>query len=346
MRFYFFALLLTAASVGFFLLIKPILYPIFWAGVIAWLFYPLYCKIQGKVFHNKSIASFITVSCILCIFIIPISGIVLLILQQSIQIYSESEKQITEIYDHIKRFSEQLGDLSFIRLLESSGVDWEEKIVGYVRALSEFIFTGLHYATNGTIRFIVGFFVMLYTLYFFLKDGEWMIKRVLHLSPLDSKSEKIIYEKFTAVIGGTLKGTFLVGLIQGVLAGVIFWIAGIIAPAFWGLIMTILALLPSVGPALLSLPAGLILLIQGKIWQGVFVLVLGVGLVSVVDNFLRPYLVGRDIHMHPLFVFFSTLGGLALFGLSGFIIGPIVASIFIALWTIYEHRFKNELEKN
>lgn len=345
-QFYFFVLLLLGVSIAFFWIIKPLIYPIFWAAVLAWIFHPLYKKILRHLVQHASLASFFTVQLIFLIIIIPTSIFVFIILRQSIELYNTSESEINVIFEKVKIFSQEFGDLSLVHFIDRAGIDVKAKIIEYTRAISGYVFSGITGFTNSAIRFVVGFFIMLYTLYYFLKDGEQMIRRILHISPLGGKSEKVICEKFTSVIRATMKGTFLVGIIQGSFAGLIFWVAGITAPVFWGLVMTILSFLPSIGPSILGFPAGIILLIQGKIWQGFFVLIFATGFVSFLDNIIRPYFVGKDIHMHPLLVFFSTLGGLAVFGISGFVIGPIVASIFIALWTIYEHRFHKELRKN
>lgn len=343
-RFYFFTGLLIVATVSFFVVVKPMLYPIFWAGVLAWIFRPLYLKIYAHLFPHRSIASFFAVTLIVLLFIIPLSGILFLIVRQAFELYQASETQISELYARAKSLIDNFGNVELVRLMERSGVDIQQKLIEYTRLVSSFVVSGIAGFTGSAVRFFIGFFIMLYTLYYFLKDGDWMVKKILHLSPLDSKSEKIITDKFTSVIRATMRGTFLVAIIQGTIGGIVLWIAGVTAPAFWALIMTIFALLPSVAPGTITFPAAIILLIQGKIWEGVFVLVFGVVFVGIVDNILRPYLVGRDIHMHPLFIFFSTIGGLIVFGISGFVIGPILASLLIALWNIYENKFKKELD--
>lgn len=343
-KFYFFTSLLVLVSFAFFLVIKPMVYPIFWAGVLAWLFHPLYRRINNDHIHNKSLASFLTILMVILLIIIPLIGIFYIVFQQSIELYRVSESEVGRIYEKLKIFSEQYGDISFFQFIEGTGVDLKAKAIEYTRVVSGYVFSGIAGFTGSTVRFIIGFFIMLYTLYYFLKDGEWMIKKILHLSPLDDKSEKLICDKFTSVIRATMKGTFLVALIQGALGGIVLWIAGVVSPAFWALFMTIFALLPSVAPGVITFPAAIILFIQGNVWQAIFVLIFGVGLVATIDNMLRPVLVGRDIHMHPLLVFFATIGGLLVFGISGFVIGPIIASVFIALWTIYEHKFRKDLD--
>jgi len=345
-RFYFFLAILIAATGAFFVVVRPFVYPIFWAAVLAWLFFPLYKKLHEHLIPHKSIASLVSVTFVVLIFLVPLVALLSIVVQQSIVLYVYSEQEIGNFLVRWRSLISRFDDFAVVRLFEASGIDWQAKIVDTIRALSEYVFSGIRGFTSGTIRVVIGFFVMLYALYYFFKDGESILRKTLRLSPLDDKSERVIYDKFTSVIRATLRGTLLVALVQGILAGMVFWIAGIIAPVFWGLVMTVLALIPSIGPALLAFPAAIILLVTGKIWEGIFVLVFGVVFISLVDNLLRPYLVGRDIHMHPLLIFFSTIGGLVVFGISGFIIGPIIASIFISVWLIYEKHYKKQLDGN
>jgi predicted PurR-regulated permease PerM len=137
----------------------------------------------------------------------------------------------------------------------------------------------------------------------------------------------------------------VIGAIQGLLGGLAFWIAGVPSPAIWGLIMILLSIIPMIGSTIVWLPAGIILLLVGDVWQGIFILSVGVGVISVIDNILRPKLVGKDTQMHPLLIFFATLGGIAFFGLPGFIIGPIIVSLFMALSEIYSIEFRDQLKE-
>lgn len=165
----------------------------------------------------------------------------------------------------------------------------------------------------------------------------------MQLSPLKNEHERLLAEKFISISRATIKGTLVVGAIQGLLGGLAFWIVGVPSPAIWGLLMILFSIIPLVGSALVWLPAAIILLLMGQVWQGIFLLVVGFGVISLVDNILRPKLVGKDTQMHPLMIFFATLGGISLFGLPGFIIGPIVVSLFLALGEIYSIEFKSQL---
>jgi predicted PurR-regulated permease PerM len=165
------------------------------------------------------------------------------------------------------------------------------------------------------------------------------------MSPLKDKHDKLLISKFTSISRATLKGTFVVGIIQSALGGIAFLIAGVPSPVIWTLVMLLFSVIPMVGTAIIWVPAGIILLIMGNIWQGVFVLAFGSLVIASIDNILRPKLVGKDTQMHPLLIFFATLGGIAVFGLPGFVIGPIIISLFVALAEIYRSEFRDQLKE-
>lgn len=142
-----------------------------------------------------------------------------------------------------------------------------------------------------------------------------------------------------------MKGTFIIGIVQGTLGGLLFWAVGIKGAVIWGSLMTVLSIIPAVGSFLVWFPAGVILLFTGHIWQGVVVLVVGTAIISLVDNLLRPPLVGKDTEMPDVLVLLSTLGGLSLFGISGFIIGPIIAAFFLSMWNMFEEEHRKELNE-
>jgi len=168
----------------------------------------------------------------------------------------------------------------------------------------------------------------------------------MHLSPLGDRYETMLYERFTSTTRATLKGTLLVGLVQGSLGGIVFYLAGVQGALIWGLIMAAASIVPALGSSIVWLPAGIIALALGNVWQGLMILILGAFLISTIDNLLRPKLVGKDIQMHPLLVLFSTLGGIFWFGISGVVIGPVIAALFLAVISIYDDHYSNELGKN
>jgi predicted PurR-regulated permease PerM len=168
-----------------------------------------------------------------------------------------------------------------------------------------------------------------------LRDGSALTKRIVDAIPLPPEQEPALFRKFTTAIRATIKGNILVAMAQGALGGLIFWLLGLPAPVLWGVVMGLLALLPAVGAALIWVPAAIYLLATGSVWQGVVLFIFGALVIGLIDNILRPLLVGKDTKMPDYVVLISTLGGLATFGLNGFIIGPVIAAMFIAAWDIF-----------
>jgi predicted PurR-regulated permease PerM len=186
-------------------------------------------------------------------------------------------------------------------------------------------------------------FIMLYTMFFFLMDGNKLIDKILYYLPLEDHDERRMLNKFTSVTRATLKGTAVIGLLQGVLAGAAFAVVGIQSAVFWGAIMAVLSFIPGIGSALVWGPAVIILAATGHAAKAVGLGVFCAAVVGSIDNFLRPILVGRDTEMHELMILFGTLGGIIMFGVVGVIIGPIIAALFVTVWEIYGVAFKDVL---
>ena len=176
---------------------------------------------------------------------------------------------------------------------------------------------------------------MLYLLFFFLRDGQRLHRQLRAAIPLRTQHERALLEKVTVVIPATVKGNMVVAILQGSLGGAIFWILGIQGPLLWGAFMALLALVPAVGAAVIWLPVAIYLLATGLIWKGIVLLVYGILVISLADNVVRPILVGKDTKMPDYVILVSTLGGLAVFGVNGFIVGPLVAALCIAVWDIF-----------
>jgi predicted PurR-regulated permease PerM len=187
---------------------------------------------------------------------------------------------------------------------------------------------------QNTFDFIVSFFIMLYLLFFLLRDGRELVRRIRIAIPLPEELQRNLFGKFANVIRATVKGNIVVAIVQGALGGLIFWFLGIKAPVLWGVLMAFLSLLPAVGTALVWLPVALYFLVTGAVWQGVILIAYGVLVIGLVDNILRPILVGKDTKMPDYVVLISTLGGIAIFGINGFVIGPVIAAMFMAVWDI------------
>jgi predicted PurR-regulated permease PerM len=183
---------------------------------------------------------------------------------------------------------------------------------------------------------------MLYTLFFFIRDGDKLPRIFEKLCPLGEDKGKLLFQKFIATTRATLKSTLVIGVFQGSLGGIVFWALGIQGPLVWGVVMVFASILPT-GSSIIWVPAGIIMMLTSHIWKGVILLVFGTVVIGTVDNFLRPILIGSELEMHSLLILFSTLGGLVLFGFTGFILGPIIMSVLLALWDIYNVYYSDYL---
>jgi predicted PurR-regulated permease PerM len=209
--------------------------------------------------------------------------------------------------------------------------------------ISAFLINSLSSGAVGTVNFILMFLVFLYTSYFFLIDGRVLLDRILYYLPLEEREEKRLLDRFTSVTRATLKGTAVIGVLQGGLAGLAFAVAGIEAAVFWGTVMMVLSIIPAVGSALVWVPTAIILAASGSYLKAVGLALFCGFVVGSLDNVLRPRLVGKDTQMHDLMIFFGTLGGIALFGVIGFVVGPIIAALFVTIWDIYGEAFHDFL---
>ena len=211
-----------------------------------------------------------------------------------------------------------------------------EKAAEVLRSVTNYIFVNLTTLTQNTLGLLVQFAIMFYALFFFVRDGEKFLRTAMRILPLGMGRERLLYNRFVTTARSTLKVTLIIGGIQGILGGIIFLITDIEGAVIWGLLMIIMAVVPVVGCSIIWGPAGILMLLSGQIWEGMMILASGVLVISMVDNLLRPILIGKDVEMHPLLIFLSSLGGIVLFGFSGFVIGPIIASMLLAIWTMYE----------
>jgi predicted PurR-regulated permease PerM len=227
-------------------------------------------------------------------------------------------------------------------LLESIGIsdsaDVQVRLSTALKQGSQFIATQAIAIGQGTAHIVVSFFLMLYLLFFFLRDGRELSQRLKEAIPLRAEQKRALFNKFAIVIRAMFKGTILVAALQGILGGLIFWFLGLPAPALWGVVMAFLSLLPAIGSALIWFPVALYLLATGAVWEGLVLIAYGALVIGLVDNLLRPFLIGMDTKLPDYVVLISTLGGIAIFGLNGFIIGPVIAAMFIATWDIFSTR--------
>lgn len=342
---YFLLLVLAVVTYVFYNMIKIFLVPIILAAVFTSLFFPLYNWLL-KIFKNRrGLNAFICCVILLLGLLIPTYIVANLVSHEAINLYQTAEEQIREI---IKKGDKgPLGKIKSSRLvarLNLNQIDWQDPLQKAAQTAGKVIATVINKTSKETFQFVTNLFITFFTMFYFFRDGDKLIERLKYLSPLEDIYEEALIFRFNSIAKATIKGTLLIGFIQGSLGGIILWIFGISSPILWGVVMIILSIIPMVGAWLVLLPAAIIQIIVGNVWQGIAIILLTVLLVSSIDNLLRPRLVGQSAKMHDLMVFFSTLGGIYMFGAIGFIVGPIIAVFFLTILDIYSIEFKQQLD--
>lgn len=344
-RYIIFFSLLGLVTVAFLYIIKPFAYPIFWAAVIAGICYPFYTWLNKKIKSHNLSTIIVLVGVVICI-ILPVSLIGTLLIKESVDLYSSLESNRNQIGDAVHRTSDWIRTNSVIVKLNIDEAFWTDKFSELTKSITNFIFVSIKSITQNSLAFLALFIIMLYTLFYFIRDGEKLLKKLMHLCPLGDKYEKTLYDKFTQTTYATLKGILIIGAIQAALGTILFLLTGVQGALIWGVVMFMLTIIPGFSAAIVWCPAAIVMLAMGNIWQGILILAVGLLVISTIDNFLRPIIIGNDIQLHPLLILFSMLGGLLLFGISGFIIGPIISALLVSFWEMYNQHYQKELEHN
>ncbi len=336
-----FLLLVAATSVAFVWILWPFSGAILWGTALAIVFMPLYRELLRSLGQRRTVAALATMVVILVIVIIPVTLVVVLLVEEAVGLYARVQTGELDFGRYFQQVVDALPD-RLIELVNRFGptdlAAVQERLSAAVAAILRFLGAQAINLGQHTLRFVLSAFVMLYLLFFLLRDGEALAGRIKRAMPLRPDLRESLAARFTTVIRATIKGTLVVALVQGALGGLAFWVLGIQAAALWGALMALLALLPAVGPALVWLPVAVYLAAAGMVWRGIGLALFGILVIGLVDNVLRPMLVGRDTRMPDYVVLVSTLGGLAVFGLNGFIIGPVIAAMFISVWDIFSSR--------
>jgi predicted PurR-regulated permease PerM len=330
--------LVGAASLAFAWILWPFSGAILWATVLTILFAPLYNRILRAIPGWPNLVAVVTMLIVVVIVILPLTIVGNILI-----------REITTVYNDVRSGEVNLG-LDFewvgrllpawaIGLLQRLGIPdapaLREKLTAIVMQSGEFFAGQAIGLGQTTVNFVASFFVMLYLLFFFLRDGRELSERIGNAIPLRTDQWQALLSRFTIAVRAIVKGSIVVALLQGALGGVAFGILGIRAPVIWGAVMTVFALLPVVGTGLIWGPVALYFLVTGAFWQGIFLVAFGVLVIGLVDNVVRPILIGQETRIPDYVVLVSTLGGIATFGANGFVIGPAIAAMFLALWTVF-----------
>jgi predicted PurR-regulated permease PerM len=340
----FLILLVVAISVAFLAMVRMFLLTVLLAAIIAALARPLYLRFQRWLRGNGPLASAATIVLLLGLIMVPLVLLAGVVAREAIGIAGNVRPWIEARLQQPDLIDDALRHIPYVDRIEPIRAAIITRGAELVGDLGTWFANALSAATRGTVLFFFHLFILLYTLFFFLMDGPRMLESMMAFLPLAAEDKKRMVDRFTSVARATLKGTVLIGTIQGALSGLAFWVVGIDGAVFWTALMIVLSILPGIGAALVWVPAVVLLVAQGAIWQGIGVTLYCALLVGSVDNVMRPWLVGRDTQMHNLMILFSTLGGLVLFGVSGFIVGPILAALFVTVWEMFGIAFRDALQ--
>lgn len=334
-----FLLLLVFVSLLFLSILVPFWGAIFWAIAISIVFSPVYKRILDKL-HRPNLSALLTL-CICCILVIvPFLMIASAFLQEGTSIYTrlqDGEINPEKYFDHIKTAFPSIQNA-----LTEIGINTDEiktKLGETAIFISTFIAQHAVNIGQSTIDFVLQLGIFLYITFFILRDSDVLIFHLHRALPLGDEREKIFFSKFSEVTRATIKGSLVVAMVQGSLGGLIFWFLDISAPLLWAVVMTLLSLVPMIGASLVWLPVAIYLFAIGEVVSGGILIAFGIFVIGLVDNILRPLLVGRDTKLPDYLVLLSTLGGFSLFGMNGFVIGPLVAALFITCWNTFVQEY-------
>jgi predicted PurR-regulated permease PerM len=338
-----FLILIVAVSLAFAWILASFSGAILWGVVIAIMFAPVYRWLLRKLPERRTLAALAMIVLIVMIVILPLAMIGASLTQQVATVVGRMKSGELDFVKFLQQILDVLPAWA-TGLLDRFGIaslgDMQAKLADGVAKGSQTIAAQALTIGQSTFDFILDLGIMLYLLFFLFRDGDGLSRRIKESIPLRAGLREELLEKFTVVIRATVKGSLLVALAQGALGGLIFWILGINAALLWAVLMAFLSLLPAIGAGLVWMPVAIYLLATGSFWQGAILIAYGFFVIGLVDNIMRPMLVGKDTKLPDYVVLISTLGGIEAFGLNGFVIGPVIAAMFIAAWDIFSQSRK------
>ncbi|HEY4273943.1 MAG TPA: AI-2E family transporter [Rhizomicrobium sp.] len=333
-----FILLVVLVTIAFGWILEPFYGAILWGIVIAVLFNPLYLSLRKFFGKRNNLAAATIVLLVIAIVILPLIVISASLGQQASGLYDRIRSGNLDFALYLQRILDALPGwareaLNQFGLTDLTAV--RQKLTAALGTGSQLIAARTLSIGLSAFDFVLGLGVMLYLLFFLFRDGASLLDRVKTAMPLRPAQKTILLSRTAVVIRATVKGNISVAAVQGILGGLAFWVLGIPAPLLWTVVMAFLSLLPAIGAGIVWAPVAIYLLATGSVWQGVFLFAYGILVIGLVDNLLRPFLVGKTTNLPDYVVLISTLGGIEVFGLNGFVVGPLIAALFMVIWEIF-----------
>lgn len=338
-----FILYLLVVTAAFLYLLRNFLMPLFLAAIFTGLTYPIYTWLLGKT-KRQALAAILCILALLLVLVLPLGALGFVAYQEAVHFFAGLD--LNSWRDKLEGILTWLRE-RFPGMLERVNPrDISGMASGGLQNAGQFVLKNSANISLTLAGNLINFFLMLFMMFYFYVDGPRIVQRLIRWSPIKDEYERILISKFVSVSKGTLKGILVIGVIQGLIGTVLFWAVGLRSPVFLGTLMIFGSVIPAVGTSIVWVPVALMFLLSGKLLLAGVVVFVGAAVIGTVDNLVRPILVGKDIKMHDLLVLLSTLGGIGVFGLAGFIIGPIIAALFLAIWNIFEEIFADELHQN
>jgi len=332
-----FLILLIVLTVAFAWIVWPFYGGVFWGAVLALLFEPLYRRLLVRMRGRRNLAALTTLAIILVIVILPVAAVSISLVREAAGLYHRIKGGQVDVGSYFSHFIAVLPAWA-TELLEWLGVDdlaaAQAKLTAAITQRSQALTARALDFGQDALDVLIAFVIAMYLLFFLLRDGDEVAREIRDAIPLATPAKERLLERFTTVVRATVKGNVLVAAAQGALGGLAFWALGVHAPILWAVVMGFLSLLPAVGAALIWGPVAVYLLAVGHVWQGIALVAFGTFVIGLIDNVLRPILVGADTQLPDYVILVSTLGGLAVIGLNGFVIGPLIAAMFVSAWQL------------
>lgn len=333
-----FLLLAAAATLLFLWLISTFFDAILWAVVTAIIFTPVQARLMRWRPERPNSMALLTLLILTALVIVPLIILATFLLEEAAYLYQGIQSgtiDFNQYFDQIRQALPHWARAQLYRLGVGNLEAIREKLGEGVSSSFQTLAAQALNLGQQAASFILSLTVMLYLTFFLLRDGPRLSRMVIDAIPLQPSHRTALAQKFSAVVRATVKGNMVVAMVQGTLGGVIFALLGIGGALLWGVLMAFLSLIPAVGTGLIWAPVAVYLFATGATVKGGILVFCGVFVIGLVDNFLRPILVGRDTQMPDYMVLISTLGGLELFGISGIIVGPVIAAFFLSVWQIF-----------
>jgi predicted PurR-regulated permease PerM len=336
-----FPLLLIGVSILFCWILLPFFGTILWACIIGLLFTPLFRWLLPRLRRKRTPAALLTVLVVVVMVIVPFAIVSAALAREAMGIFNRVQSGEWDLALYLHRLFDALPApvVSLLDLFDLGDFDTlQRRLTAAAAQGSQFIATRAFSIGQNTFEFVANLFITVYIAFFLIRDGDGLARAVRRAIPLTPEHTEELVDKFTTVIRATVKGNLLVAAVQGALGGLAFWALGVSAALLWAVLMAFLSLLPAVGAALVWAPVAIYFFVTGAVWQSLALAAYGVLVIGLVDNLMRPFLVGKDTGMPDFVILITTLGGMAVFGINGFVIGPTIAAMFIAVWHIYAAR--------